>query len=1426
MDAKRVLLLIVLLFSIMIITSMSSMSGDLGPGPGPGPKPEKPKPATIAGYGPNYDVYYRGVDKDTGLLRYSKRIYSREVNPQDRDGVYKPFDEVYSFRKVNETKDFIDYEIRWETYEDKPSPHKLTGGNKSRPVNKTIIIRVGFEEEGKEETNITKKKKEKGGGFTHNFSIDNFKKNYEWTDNFTFEDEDKEKNITYTVLDKTCHYIEKKYEWQCEDGIGISFVGINRTTNKTMKMDGGKLRVMNITKNISLDPSIWLNVSDTENMDDSHVASAVPDTPYGSQTSVALVNSTIFGEGTVFMRFNMTPVMDDSPYTFESVELGLFFDGPTIVPSTQGVLRRINATGTPSNWTEETVTWNQNHMYEVTPAEAFFFPIGTTWAYIDALDHAEAECGSEPWPSCDNLTFVITRPTKTNEIPSFYSKEETTNTDRIPYLEVNYTAKPDWFFTNFTATFHHSPAGPQDIFVADWGNDTGWHENDTIKRGMNQSYWHRLRQCPTSNEKILTWVDSSKNMFIQVFDGEAWGNATTLGIATSATNSFPVDFAYEQNNTNCQALVAYNKDPSGITDQWFYRTVIDGVVSDETAGRRVVSGRQVLRVIVEPDLESNYIAVLGDARIWGIDVSIWNGSSFISHKDCPDTVDSPTGYGLLQNNEIKWSSTGKLTWFWVDQSADDTPKYFIYTRGGSWSSEGSLDNCGGCAHIENLDVACSKETGKCILMLAGNDDDLGIYNFDGSSWDSTRNEIETALAGNAGYKTTGCYINSSMEDDGEKTVIVYASSNIELSIWNETHEDYIGQIDAYSADSFVCDNDGIHNNTMILASVGTTVESYMYYNNGSYESLGQIGIDSSNDLYFGFDVTVDTLHAEDDEDTTLPSITIESPENKTYEVLEVDLNYTAWDDEGIDSCWFKIDGGDDVSFVSCQNSTMDGLNRTQYNLTIFVNDTSNNVNSSEVFFIGGNNPPTVSDVILNFTSSENLTSDNLTAWSVGEADQDGHLVFTNFNFHVNEESWALINMPFDYDNKSFITHDFSGNNHHGNYSNGTQPEFLGTGGIFGGAMKFTLNTTNRVEVLNHDNINFSLDNFTVEFWMNLTSKQPNFCLLACKSELCGIGSGKGWEVMAYNADLRMADTSTNLQFRLISDGGNTSTLWSSIAVNDSEWHHFVITKNGTTEGNMSLFIDGVLDNSSLFMGMNDINSSTPLAVGGPLNDATTSTCSHTMDEFKLYRRILSSAQIRANYENPNGSVIVSDETVTGDNWSVDLHPIDELGLNGSRVSSEIETVNGLPVAVSFSLRIPSGDIFNSSPVHNNVSTTWFNWTISAYKESNIQPCVGISGICQTDEVPAYNFTNNGNTAVTWLMALNESMPAGWTLFASLSSSPIEAIILTDSNSTISSGINKTQSIKLWVYLNVTNAVYGNDTNRTVIHTAINDSGSP
>ena len=131
-----------------------------------------------------------------------------------------------------------------------------------------------------------------------------------------------------------------------------------------------------------------------------------------------------------------------------------------------------------------------------------------------------------------------------------------------------------------------------------------------------------------------------------------------------------------------------------------------------------------------------------------------------------------------------------------------------------------------------------------------------------------------------------------------------------------------------------------------------------YYNNYTINAT-LTGWNTNSPTSHVLNITANTLQQFNVADSVLPSTTIVDPKEQTYATNDsLALNHITTDaGRGIDSCWYKIINStsdllvDNVTIPGCANIT---FNITQgagtYNLTLYANDSANNLNSDEVEF--------------------------------------------------------------------------------------------------------------------------------------------------------------------------------------------------------------------------------------------------------------------------------------------------------------------------------------------------------------------------------------------------------------------------------------------------------------------------------------------
>jgi len=315
-----------------------------------------------------------------------------------------------------------------------------------------------------------------------------------------------------------------------------------------------------------------------------------------------------------------------------------------------------------------------------------------------------------------------------------------------------------------------------------------------------------------------------------------------------------------------------------------------------------------------------------------------------------------------------------------------------------------------------------------------------------------------------------------------------------------------------------------------------------------------------------------------------------------------------------------------------------------------------------------NYPPIVSNVILNSTSGDNSSADNLTVFST-TSDLNNHVVNVNYNWRLNGTSITVLNLPMTapYNNGSKnLTFDFSGNNFDG-VLNGAP--VWNVSGKYGGS--FFFDGVDDYLSVAHDAKQNIRNTLSLEAWINQRGKCSGGCQIMSKqNSTLGSSNERYGLVLRVNDKLTM-DMNTGVADSVVIQGGNISAFRNT-------WVHVVGTYDGATA---SLYINGVLNASVAKTGNILASDSGSIDIArDPSGD--NSLFNGSIDEVRIYNRSLTAAQVAAIYNGsaPRYDRLAADEVSANQNWSVMATPIDSLGLNGTGVLSNnlISTADLIP----------------------------------------------------------------------------------------------------------------------------------------------------
>jgi hypothetical protein len=119
----------------------------------------------------------------------------------------------------------------------------------------------------------------------------------------------------------------------------------------------------------------------------------------------------------------------------------------------------------------------------------------------------------------------------------------------------------------------------------------------------------------------------------------------------------------------------------------------------------------------------------------------------------------------------------------------------------------------------------------------------------------------------------------------------------------------------------------------------------------------------------------------------------------------------------------------------------------------------------------------------------------------------------------------------------------------------------------------------------------------------------------------------GQTLSSNNLDFDFNDSGFGLWVYWNSGGANAIQVGSTGDYTDGLWHHFALTRNGTT---FTLYIDGSVAGSTSYSGVVDLSNTTHNTIGARTTSGTPDLFWNGMiDEVEVFNRALSQADIQA-----------------------------------------------------------------------------------------------------------------------------------------------------------------------------------------------------
>jgi subtilisin family serine protease len=263
-----------------------------------------------------------------------------------------------------------------------------------------------------------------------------------------------------------------------------------------------------------------------------------------------------------------------------------------------------------------------------------------------------------------------------------------------------------------------------------------------------------------------------------------------------------------------------------------------------------------------------------------------------------------------------------------------------------------------------------------------------------------------------------------------------------------------------------------------------------------------------------------------------PRLTLVSPQNITYSTstdLAFDFSVIGSD---LDSCWYKLDGGDNIIIDSCANITLN-VSEGSHNLKLFVNDSENNEVMEGISFVTDSTSPLVyleSPSDDSFSNSKNIQFN----FKVVDANLDSCRLYGDWNgWHVNQTKTGLTSDSLT----SFDEIILNDENHTWNVE---CTDLVGRTAFNDTNYTLTIDSTNPTLTLSSptnttylDNINIALDFSTTDTnldscWYNLNDA-GNTTISNCEDTILSLSTEQN-NLKVYAKDLANNEIMTEVSF--------------------------------------------------------------------------------------------------------------------------------------------------------------------------------------------------------------------------------------------------------------------------------------------------------
>jgi len=306
-------------------------------------------------------------------------------------------------------------------------------------------------------------------------------------------------------------------------------------------------------------------------------------------------------------------------------------------------------------------------------------------------------------------------------------------------------------------------------------------------------------------------------------------------------------------------------------------------------------------------------------------VAMCGGSStqnYLGYEDLGGTwqYDSYTYGAWMEPGELNPSSGRDHSMYWVvdegggtSEDVNKTAVDYLNVFAGSVYSQ--IDNI-------TVTVGVSYYNTSGSIANANDNATLWLEVWDGEGWESFGEDFVVNQSGNFSLVVTTSMILAAWQTDADRDLRIsarlmdYNSSSLFDTInWTGTWIDIESQQEFLNDSAVEFSGSTNHSNVtkQITSSVGATIKWYVWANSSDAENMTDI---------FQFITTSVIINP--------PNVTINSPENITYNVSEILFNITAVDDGEVDSCWMSLDDGNNISMENILGTEIGNISDTAY----------------------------------------------------------------------------------------------------------------------------------------------------------------------------------------------------------------------------------------------------------------------------------------------------------------------------------------------------------------------------------------------------------------------------------------------------------------------------------------------------------------